>query len=587
MATAATVFRDYETDGVPASGRHKPKKSSIRELLGGYEASIATVANYGGTSLADSSAAVSAMAAALGFVRFGRGSTLISVDLTIDVPIYFEPGAYVTVAATKTLTITEVINSSRQWIFRGDGSVVLGHDANSGENARRVHVSWFGAFPNPVATGGADQAAYIQKACTAMGNLRESVIEFDMGNYWVRAGTTLTRGCWIKGQGTRRTVFKTDTDGFDVFTTGETACRFTGIQFELATITTRNSAWIRVAHSACDIEDIFWQTANLGIVLESGAAAARIKDVTGVYGADPGAGSSMIRVLGATGITIDGVYIPTSSAFGPTSMVHAGGSGASAIAALRVENTSGIAPCRHVYLQASAANINHVVIEGVRYNGFAGTAPAQAIKLETASTFSIDGVAISDFQINSHAVAGITLEQNSSGVLENIVLSTGVIVGASGNGVEFIRTAGTLGSVRVDGSVDASERATPFSYSGAVTDIQISPQALPNVNSVFAYFFTIADDSVATIDLHRSVFTGAVHVTAGSTRHGIFTIRAASTPTVSANRITDANTVATAAVLTGTTGTDGNLTLGVQSGILYIENRLGSSQSVGVTVMAA
>ncbi|MEY9830244.1 hypothetical protein ABIA25_002059 [Sinorhizobium fredii] len=364
-------------------------------------------------------------------------------------------------------------------------------------------------------------------------------------------------------------------------------CRFTGIQFELDTITTRANAWIRVAHSECYIEDIFWQSAALGIVVENGGTACRIKDVTGVYGADPGAGSSMIRVLGATGVTIDGVRIPTSSTLAPTAMVHAGGSGASAISGLSVENTSGVGPCLHVHLQASAANISHVIINGVRYNGFAGTAPAQVIKLETASTFSIDGVSISDFQINSHPTAGISLVQASSGVLENVTMSNGVIVGASGNGVEFIRTAGTLGSVRIDGTVDASERATPFSYSGTVSDIQISPQALPNVNSAFSYFFTIADDSVATIDLRRSVFSGAVHLTAGSARHGIFTIRAASTPTVSANRVTDANTVATAAVLTGTTGTDGNLTLGVQSGVLYIENRLGSSQSVSVTVMAA
>ncbi|GEC33565.1 hypothetical protein N181_25245 [Sinorhizobium fredii USDA 205] len=545
-----------------------------------------TVYHFGGSAGANSATAISVMAAVMGFVRFPTGATKLGANLTVDVPVYFQDAAYVTVDATFTLTITNRIESSRQWIFRGDGSISLAHDSDSGEDARMVHVSWFGAFPTP-AVGGTDQGPLIQKACTAMGNLRESVIEFDVGNYYVDSGITVTRGCWIKGAGTRRTVFKVDADGFDVFTTDETACRFTGIQFELDTITTRANAWIRVAHSECYIEDIFWQSAALGIVVENGGTACRIKDVTGVYGADPGAGSSMIRVLGATGVTIDGVRIPTSSTLAPTAMVHAGGSGASAISGLSVENTSGVGPCLHVHLQASAANISHVIINGVRYNGFAGTAPAQVIKLETASTFSIDGVSISDFQINSHPTAGISLVQASSGVLENVTMSNGVIVGASGNGVEFIRTAGTLGSVRIDGTVDASERATPFSYSGTVSDIQISPQALPNVNSAFSYFFTIADDSVATIDLRRSVFSGAVHLTAGSARHGIFTIRAASTPTVSANRVTDANTVATAAVLTGTTGTDGNLTLGVQSGVLYIENRLGSSQSVSVTVMAA
>jgi len=35
--TAAEVYRDYETDGVPASGVHEVKKSNIRTLLGSYE----------------------------------------------------------------------------------------------------------------------------------------------------------------------------------------------------------------------------------------------------------------------------------------------------------------------------------------------------------------------------------------------------------------------------------------------------------------------------------------------------------------------------------------------------------------------
>lgn len=48
MATAATVFRDYETDGVPSSGAKKPKKSEIRQLLGGYESIISAFLSNGG-----------------------------------------------------------------------------------------------------------------------------------------------------------------------------------------------------------------------------------------------------------------------------------------------------------------------------------------------------------------------------------------------------------------------------------------------------------------------------------------------------------------------------------------------------------
>lgn len=48
MATAATVFRDYETDGVPASGSHKVKKSDVRGLLTGYESIINAFTANGG-----------------------------------------------------------------------------------------------------------------------------------------------------------------------------------------------------------------------------------------------------------------------------------------------------------------------------------------------------------------------------------------------------------------------------------------------------------------------------------------------------------------------------------------------------------
>ncbi|PLU64514.1 hypothetical protein BMJ21_22865 [Sinorhizobium medicae] len=57
MATAANVFRDYETDGVPASGAHKPKKSSIRELLVGYETIINAFLSSGGLVFPDKAAA--------------------------------------------------------------------------------------------------------------------------------------------------------------------------------------------------------------------------------------------------------------------------------------------------------------------------------------------------------------------------------------------------------------------------------------------------------------------------------------------------------------------------------------------------
>jgi len=46
--TAAEVFRDYTTDGIPSSGIHEPKKREIRTLLSGYEQVINAFTSNGG-----------------------------------------------------------------------------------------------------------------------------------------------------------------------------------------------------------------------------------------------------------------------------------------------------------------------------------------------------------------------------------------------------------------------------------------------------------------------------------------------------------------------------------------------------------
>ena len=60
MATAATVYRDYETDGIPSSGNHKVRKSDIRQLLTGYEGLINAFVNVNGGLIFASKASIDA-----------------------------------------------------------------------------------------------------------------------------------------------------------------------------------------------------------------------------------------------------------------------------------------------------------------------------------------------------------------------------------------------------------------------------------------------------------------------------------------------------------------------------------------------
>jgi hypothetical protein len=48
MATASQVFRDFNADGVPASGAHKVEKSAVRQLLVQYESVISAFISNGG-----------------------------------------------------------------------------------------------------------------------------------------------------------------------------------------------------------------------------------------------------------------------------------------------------------------------------------------------------------------------------------------------------------------------------------------------------------------------------------------------------------------------------------------------------------
>lgn len=531
---------------------------------------------FGASSAGDSSPAIAAMAALYGYVRFPAGSTRIGANIIIDVPIYFDPGAHIETALAVTTTITNSITSPVQHIFRGAGSYVLGHDSDSGENARMVHASWFGAFPNP--NPGADQAPAINRGFAAMGNGRENVMLFDIGNYNVSSQIAVTRGGHVKGSGTRRTVFKANNDGYDLFVTSNVACRFSGIQFEVhaASVAKRTNAWIRADHLQTDIFDVNLGNSDKGIVLN--AIAGRVQKIGASYTVAPAAGSSLVEINGEN-CFVDDVEILTTSAHGPTAIVH------SRAPAAEIGRINHICPSISVLVDASVRDAGRNRINGVRSNSFTGAAPRAAVRLVTSGTYSISGCIIDGVAVNGFPTAGIEIEQGSSGVTEGVVIDGVAVLGASGTGMQFTRTAGTLRGITVGAAVDVSARVTPYGYSGSLSDIQISPTAIPGANPAVCYDLgDIPDDGVATINLQRSVFSGFVIVTSGYQHYGLFAVRAASSPQVTLiSRSANMEQVNTA--LTGTTGVDGKITFGVQSGVLYVENRLGAVARTQVSIL--
>jgi hypothetical protein len=540
------------------------------------------VRNYTGPIFADwfgkDSTAVTMAAAAAGYVHLGSAFTLTSV--TIDVPLSFAHGAYITAVAGQIITITNRVDSPRQFIFQGDATYYLAHDYDSGEDSREVHASWFGAFPSP--SHGADQAPMINKAFAAMGNARESIVHFDIGNYNISSQIQVTRGGWVKGAGTRRTVFKLDTDGFDVFTTSGQACKFSEIQFELHTsiLSNRTSPYIVISQNDCVIKDVVLSIGYQGIVVNANGTI--IDDVACLNsGSQQGAGSSLIEINGSNTNVRNIKSI--SSAYGCEAVINVGGSATTAISGNSISNIQSITPSKCVFLNGNY-NIFQTRIDGVTYTGYAGAHPDNMIHIKSNSSANIESVIISNIVGTNYASGCILVESAGSGYIQNISINSVEFSNAT-NGITLKETSGTIKDIYVSSGVDVSDCTNPLVKVGSPTDIKISPHAIyPNANETISFDASVPDNTVFTVNLYRDVYAGSVILNAGFTNYGIYSIRAAGSPgnilmTGSTNMAAGTGTP------TGYTGTDGKITLFTNAGgMLYVENRSGSTQGVSLTV---
>ena len=547
---------------------------------------VVSVKDFGGKGdgTTDDTAAIQAMAATIGYANFSTGTYKV-LTATFDFPIYFDEGACLTVPTSNTLTITSRVESPRQWIFKGEGDYNLEHDSNTGEDARQIHASFFGAFPSLDQT--VDMAPRIQKAVNSFGNLRESVIDFDIGNYRIGAQITLTRACWIRGSGSRRTVFSQLTDGFTTFVTSEVASRISGCNFENVGMSgsVRTSPYIDIRHDDCDLYDIKCGRAFRSIIIQ--ANACRVNDIIYIFDNSAGApasGSSVIAVRGSDN-RITNVLGYTSADQAPTYIVHIGANvGSLGCSNTLVKNVTGITPGICVYLDATAVTLQRIQVKNITQNAFTGPVPDSVIKMETGGSNTISHVVIDGVVSTNRPANGIILSQKSSGKLENVIIDGVTFDNISGIGFKFEQTNGTLQNITLGSAIEVSEVVTPYSYSGTYSNIKVSSTAVPEVNPAFCYDFSIDDDNVAIIDLHRQVFTGFGVLTVANAEYFLGVVRAASTAnSLEIIKSSNVNTVNT--TLNGTTGVDGKFTIGFQDKKIFLENRLGGNRRVSFSLL--
>lgn len=579
-----------EPPGSRMVGHLLGESSTYLRILGDKLDELPSVKDFGpagtGNGVTSDHLAAIAMGQALGYIRFSRGNYVLDT-CQLDWPVFYDKKASTKVNSGQTVTITQAVSSPKQFIFKGDGLYNLTQvETGSGEDVRYVHASWFGAFPSAVNSG--DQAPAINRGFASMGNARESVMDFDIGGYVMSSQATITRGGWVKGAGSRRTVFKFNADGYIGFIdTVAGLAKITDCNFELipGTVSNRSSPFVQFNGNESEFYNVRMGETEKGIVVTGNSA--RIYNIAAAYGSNKPSGSDLIHVKGGNGHVINKVNLATSSAFGPEMIIRVGGDGNLGINYVNISDVYHMTPSITVGVKAAGDNISGVFASRLQYHGFAGTPPAQMVLLETSGSATLDNVSVDHIQGSSRSIAMVTVRQGSTGAMRRIAIDGVQDRRTDGNGIELIRTAGVLDDVSVGARVQLKTRTNAIYRSGTLGEIRVAQGVENDSSSQVGKKASIPDDGVFQISLGKSVFSALVSISsvAGSTiNYGLYAVRAANSPAVSS--ISQTATMATAtAVLSGTTGVDGRITLGVTDGVLYIENRSGAAINVAVSII--
>lgn len=553
------------------------------------------IAHFGGSSTTNSATAAAAMASLLGYIRFGRGDTLMGT-IVIDVPVYFDTGAALSAIAANTVSIRNRIVTEKQQVFKGAGLVTLDIATNNGEDSRMVHASWFGIFPQN-GNAALDQTSLINKMFASMPQGREGVIDWDSGSYRATWDVLdpIPRGVWMRGSGIRRTTFDclgTPTSSSKFFRTGGTAGKFTGIQFEHPAELGSPPSWlgtqVSIDHDDWFVDDVRCWNSRIGVALNGFRCEAH--NVQSIYGVAVDADSATVRVRGS-GCKVDNVRVQDTSN-GPSAIVQVGGPGATA----NIENTW----VDHVATTENSIGVDFYAPNNVNIQGFTvgssintgdeASPVAALIRFATFDNGSINLGVVGKQVTNGTCAALVRFDQASTAYTRDISIESGVAIG-SGSGVIYNHTAGLLTDITLGDAVDLSDRSPAITVTGTPTALRFPPWLV----GMPCTLVTIADDAVATLAPPRT--GGGVCMIQALGSNG-------NTPNVNATLIATFRTVATigcvkqnvggsvfavtsSLTLNGTAGVDGQATLGAEVGALKLENRLGSSQVFAITYFNA
>lgn len=469
-----------------ATAAQGAKADTAIYLLGG----VPTLLNYtaSGDGSTPDNAAFTAMASALGYIVVPKGVFRLT-SMTIAVPIYFMPGGALTCVSGATITITNRIESPRQFIFQGAGSYKLNIAATVGEDSRMVHASWFGIFPQNGDTA-TNATAAIGKMFDSMSQGREGVIDFDSGSYRINWDQlVIPRGVWLRGSGIRRTTFDivgASTSSSKMFRTGGTAGKITGIQFEHPAeeaASTHLGTLISIDHDDWYVEDIRCWDTEFGVVLNGNRCEAH--NIQSVYGAAMPSGSSTVVVTG-TGCVVDNVRVLDTSN-GPTSIVLVGGANnLLSIEGTRVSNVRTTEFSIPVYVfAANDANIRNTITEKIQAWGPETDVAVAGVRIRTTGNGSVNLCYVDGVLVNGSCQYVVLLEQTSTAYIRDVIMDGLVAIGA-GDGIRLSQSAGVLSDITIGDNVDVSDRGLPVVRTGSSTEIRVGRNVGAGATSIDA-----------------------------------------------------------------------------------------------------
>lgn len=443
-----------------------------------------------------------------GFVLV-KGATTVSENVNIYGPTFFETGGYITVDSGYTVTFYGPVDSVRQHIFRGLGNVAFGHDNSkdrSGEDSRMAHISWFGVFPTGDSSD--DMGPLINRASLAMGNAREAVLEFDIGNYQVNSEIQVTRGTLIAGvdgAGDRRTLFKTNSDGFSLFRTIGDAVAFRGIQFEHhSTLSDRTSPWIEVAHKGVNIDYVNVTSTSAGILIQHGALGTRIKNLHASYGVNRGAGSYLIKDLAGSTV-IETVFLP-SSGYGPEALILLSADDGT-ISDISIDDVRWQSPSIGVKIEASAGSVSGVTATDLRQRAYSSTICPAVVKVDVSGSYGVTELVVTSINTTANTTYALDFDHASTGYSRNIVVDQ-IVMGGSGAVINLTKTAGFVQRLRVGQS--ATSRTLITSSGVDEAEIFVAAETFGDSNGRYVSVASATGD--AGIDLESASYGTRIYV---------------------------------------------------------------------------